>query len=341
MRIPAPLIEEVRVLLGSAADVLVITHVSPDGDAISSLSAVGLALRQMGKSFRLVCDDGLPARFQFLPLADQVRHKPQRKKRYDLIIALDSGDVERLGKAFLNLPQPRPPVLNIDHHPTNTHFGSLNLVDAGANSTTEILYWLFSGLGLPWSADLADALLTGLVTDTLNFQTAGVQPETLRIAADLMEAGADLYQATTAGLNMKEYATLQLWRVGLDNMRLEDGVLWTTVSRLERENIGHGEKSSLGLSNLLSNVYGAAMSAVLLELEDGRVSVGFRCRPPYRVSDLAQELGGGGHHLAAGCTVDGPLAEAAALVVSRSKAAVRRQQRELERARDDSFDPDR
>jgi phosphoesterase RecJ-like protein len=108
-------------------------------------------------------------------------------------------------------------------------------------------------------------------------------------------------------------------------MRLEDGLLWTKISNAEREEAGHHSSNSMGLGNLLVQMDQACVSAVLVEMSDGRVSVSFRCRPPYSVSELARSLGGGGHHLAAGCTVNGPLDEAVEFVIARSKESMRQQ----------------
>ncbi|UCG25654.1 MAG: DHH family phosphoesterase [Chloroflexota bacterium] len=331
--LPAAAIESIRLALEKAETVLVICHVSPDGDAISSLTATGLALEQLGKTFTLVCDDGLPERFLYLPLSHKVSARPAPDVKYDLIIALDAGDARRLGKAYADLAQPRPLLINIDHHITNTRYGQINLVTPESSATSEILLHLFSFLGVELTEELAVCLLTGLVTDTLNFRTAGVNAETLRAAATLVEAGAVLFDVTSKALALKPVSTLFVWQVGLNNMHIEDGLLWTSISNSEREEVGHRGGSSFGLGNMMADVYQAKLSAVMLEMADGRVSVGFRCRPPYSVSELAISLGGGGHHLAAGCTIDGPLAEAVSLVVSKSKESIRQQRLALSQQR--------
>lgn len=310
-----------------ANKILVITHIGPDGDALGSLTAVGVALRQMGKSATLMCDNPIPERFRYLPLADQVRPPSEnRSTKYDLLIAVDCGDETRMGQSFATLPCTVPTVINIDHHVTNTYFGDIQLVVPEAVSATEILYDLFCDMGLTITTDLAMCLLTGVVTDTLGFRTVGVKAKTLRIASELIEAGADLPLITMQGLSRKPYSTALLWKIGLNNMRLEDGLIWTKVSYAQRKAIGYANSSSGGLVNFLGNVSQAAMSAVLLEMEDGKVQVGFRCDPPYSVSELALNLGGGGHPLAAGCSLDGPLDKAEALVVSMSKEAIQQQQ---------------
>lgn len=314
--------------LDGANKIVAITHVSPDGDAISSLVAMGLALQQLDKQVTLVVDDGLPDRFRYLPLSNQVQTEPDGD--YDLIIALDAGDSQRLGKAFADLSQPRPSIINIDHHITNSYYGDINLVVPDASATVEILFNLFPELGIEITPDLATALLSGLVTDTLGFRTANVSSDTLRTAKALVDVGADLFSVTAKALTLKPFSTLLMWQKGLNNVQLEEGVIWTSISYQERLETGYEDTSSFGLGNLLAEVKEAVMSAVFLESANGRVKVGFRCRPPFNVSQLAKNLGGGGHHLAAGCTLDGPLEEVVLMVVKRSKESIRRQRATLE-----------
>lgn len=303
--------------------ILLITHVTPDGDAIGSLIAMGMVLRQLGKQVSLACDDTVPKRFHYLAYIEKIQNEINPETPYDLIIALDCGDAERMGQAYRSLPEPLPMIINIDHHVTNTQFGSINLVDSSANATAEIIFNLLPALGVSLTAEMATALLTGLVTDTLGFRTAGVNARTLNAASQLMDAGADLFTVTTHGLILKPFSTLLLWQKGLDKMRLEDGLLWTSINNKEREEIGHMAPSSSGLVNVMAEVYQSVISVVLLELANGQISVGFRCRPPYSVAELALNLGGGGHPLAAGCTLDGPLEKAEAMVVALSKETIR------------------
>lgn len=323
--INSALVALARELLDRADDILVVTHVQPDGDAISSLVATAHALLQLEKRFSLVCDDGLPSRYAFLPMSDLVASAPKTKHRYDLVIALDAADASRMGQAYETLAPPRPDILNIDHHVTNTRFGRVNIIEPEAASTTEVLFQLLPMLGIHLSADLAQCLLTGLVTDTLNFTTASVTSKTMEAAKVLMENGADLYEVSLQALNLRELSTLRIWQAGLNNSRLEDGIIWTAISNEERLRTGHDGSSSFGLGNFMANVREAVMSAVLLEMGDGTVSVGFRSRPPFDVSEIAVALGGGGHSLASGCTVDGPLPRAEALVIDSCKKSIRNQ----------------
>lgn len=322
-----PTTKAIQQAVERAKNVLVITHVDPDGDAIGSITAVGLAIGRLGKQVTLACDNRVPGRFHYLSMAQQVQQSLNEPMLFDTLIAVDCGDEQRMGRVFADLEK-RPFIINIDHHVTNTQFGNINLVNPEAASTTEMLYQLFTEMGIEVASDLALCLLTGLVTDTLGFRTVGVTPRTMKTASALMDAGADLSLVTMQSLNLKPIATLKLWQAGLNNLRLEDGLIWTSISNEEREAAGYTSPSTGGLVNLMADVDRAAMSAVLLEMNDGAVRVGFRCRPPYSVSDLATNLGGGGHPLASGCTLRMPLAQAVELVVAQSKATIRKQRKQ-------------
>lgn len=309
-----------------ANHVLVIAHVDPDGDAIGSLTAVGQALRQLGKRVTLVCDDAVPARFLYLPLANDVRREPDANVAYDLVIAVDCGDASRMGWAYECLPDPKPTVANIDHHITNTRFGAFNVIVPAASSTAEILHTFLNEIGVTLTPGIAESLLTGIVTDTMGFRTSNVTPATLRAAADLTEAGADIATISLRALHRKSLATVQMWAIGLNRMEWRDGLLWTTISRDEMRLAGlEGSPSSSGLVNFLADIDVAVMGVVLGEMPDGTVRVGMRCVPPYDVAEVAGQFGGGGHTLAAGCTLDGPLDEAEKRIVAACLEAIRRQ----------------
>jgi phosphoesterase RecJ-like protein len=315
----------IRHTLEKSDHVLVITHVDPDGDAIGSLTAVGQAVKQLGLRVTLACDDKVPERFRYLPMTSDVRQTTDDRVGYDVLFAVDCGDELRMGNVYGDLPHPKPFIINIDHHVTNTRFGDVDVVEPTATSTTEILYGLFRELGVEITPDIAMSLLTGLVTDTLGFRTVGVTAKTLRTAADLVDAGADIGFVSMHALNMRAYTTMKLWRTGFNNMHFDDGLIWTAITSQERQEAGYRSSSGVGLTNLLADVEEAVMAAVLMEAEDGTVKVSLRCQPPYDVSEIAVKLGGGGHPLASGCTLPGPLPEAEAIIIQNCKEAIERQ----------------
>jgi phosphoesterase RecJ-like protein len=224
------------------------------------------------------------------------------------------------------LPSPRPPLINIDHHITNDDFGQYNRVEPEASSTAEVLFGLFTELGFEVTPGIAVSLLTGIVTDTMGFRTSNVGSATLRIAGALVEAGANIADISFVALHRKPLSGLQLWQVGLQEMQFEDGLLWTAISyKAIRETGLVGNPSSSGLVNFLADAEDVAIGAVLTETAEGTVRVGLRCRAPYDVASVARQFSGGGHILAAGCTLDGPLDKAEAQIVAACKEAIRRQ----------------
>lgn len=306
--------------------VLVIAHVDPDGDCIGSLTAVGQGLAQLGKRVTLVCDDAVPARFQSLPMGSEVRRAPNTEIPYDLVIAVDCADESRMGWAYDSLPEPKPTLANIDHHITNTHFGAFNIIDPDASSTAEILLRFLAEIGVEMTTGIAESLLTGIVTDTMGFRTTNVTAATLRAAAELVDAGADIATISLQALHQKQFSTAKMWGIGLSRMQIEDGLLWTSISREVMQKAGmDGRPNSSGLVNFLADVDVAVMGVVLTEMEDGTVRVTMRAQPPYNVAEVAIQFGGGGHALAAGCALDGPLERATERIVAACRDAIDRQ----------------
>jgi phosphoesterase RecJ-like protein len=267
----------------------------------------------------------VPQRFHYLPLGGEVRRAPNISVNYDLVIAVDCADESRMGWAYATLPEPKPSLANIDHHVTNTRFGAFNVIDPDASSTAEILYRFLMDLGVTITPGIAESLLTGVVTDTMGFRTSNVTVATLRTAADLIDAGGDIAAISLRALHQRPLATAKMWGIGLSKMKQEDGLLWTTISREEMQSAGiEGSPSSSGLVNFLADVEEAVMGVVLGEMPDGTVRVTMRCQSPYNVAEVATQFGGGGHALAAGCTLDGPLARAELLIVTACLVEIRR-----------------
>ncbi|HEY74901.1 MAG TPA: bifunctional oligoribonuclease/PAP phosphatase NrnA [Thermoflexia bacterium] len=306
---------------------LLVTHVAPDGDAIGSLLGLGWTLLAQGKSPTLACQDVLPRRFAFLPGFEKVVQDPPPGP-YDLLIVLDCSDLDRIGQIGEVVGRDLP-LLNIDHHVTNTRFGTVDLVAEDAVSTTHLLYHLLQRLNYSLDERIATCLLTGLVTDTRGFRTANVTPEILRIAVELMEAGAPLTTITRNGLDRRPLAALRLWGAGLARLQSANGIVWTTLPVSVQQTIGHDGYGDAGLANLLISAEEAKVSVVFTEQPDGEVEVGFRATPGFDVSRIALQLGGGGHALAAGCRVPGPLEEAQRRVLALLREDLARQRQQV------------
>ncbi len=301
--------------LAGAQRVAVISHIRPDGDAVGSALGLGWALRTAGKQVIVALADGVPQNLRHLPGADEVR--PRVTEAVDWVVAVDAGDRSRLGDA---LPPQQPVDLNIDHHKTNTRYGRYNLVQPSAVSTTAILTEFIQRLGLPLPPEAAQALLTGLITDTIGFRTSNMTPDALRLAADLMERGADLPTLYFKALVERSYAALRYWGAGLSRLRREGALVWTWLTLADRRVTGYNENDDADLVNLLSAVQDCAVGVVFVEQPGGKVKVSWRARPGWDVSQVAVQFGGGGHAPAAGATLEGPLEEVQERVLTATRA---------------------
>jgi bifunctional oligoribonuclease and PAP phosphatase NrnA len=300
--------------IGRAATVLLIAHVSPDSDAIGSLLGLTHALRGLGKIVTPACSDPLRDHFNFLPGDSEVVTRASGP--IDLVIALDCGDESRLGSVWSELPAPRPPLINLDHHVTNTRFGQINWVDPSATSTAEIVLEAIDLLHAPLTSDIARCLLHGLVGDTLGFRTPNTTPKQLQIAQRLMEAGASLNASMDQQFNRRSLALIRLWGKAISALQIKDRIIYTAISQAMRHACGMSGTGDISLASFLISANEADRSAVLVEKDDGQVEISLRAKPGFNVSNAAQALGGGGHPLAAGATIDGPLADATKRVLA-------------------------
>ena len=305
-----------------AGDILAVCHIAPDGDAIGSLLGLGWALRQLGKKYTLVCADTIPEVYLFLPGSEKV--VPRSTGEHDLLIALDCSDRKRLGQACPTELLERVPIINIDHHVTNSKFGTVNWVDPFASATAEMVAELVGHLGLSLTLPLATCLLNGIVSDTRGFRTPNTTARTLAMAIRLMEAGAPLAEIVERNFNRRSLSSMRLWAKVIDGIKLLDGrVIWGEITRQMRQECGAAESDDGGLANFLITAQEADIAVVLTEKEDRVVDVSMRAGPGLDVSQVAVRLGGGGHPQAAGCTIQGTLAEVREKVWAEVKRSLR------------------
>jgi phosphoesterase RecJ-like protein len=234
---------------------------------------------------------------------------------FDLVIALDCADRQRMGAlaGIRCLQDVR--LLNIDHHVTNVRFGDLNVVDDAASSTSEIVLHLLDALALPIDGAIATSLLTGIVTDTRGLRTSNVTDDTVAAVLRLMRAGADLSEVARRGLDQRPLAAMRLWGLALGALQLEDRIVWTHVTLDMQREAGYVGRGDAGLSSYLVSAEEADVAVVFVERTDGRIDVGFRAVPGFNVGRIALGFGGGGHALAAGCLLTGPRDDAEARVL--------------------------
>lgn len=311
-------IDAFRSLLAASQRILLLSHVAPDGDAIGS--QLGLKWLLEAQGYGVVCAnwDGVPTLLRsdlVAPGWQSVVHNPVKPKRrgsgYDLVIALDCSDMQRLGKAY-DASLAAALLVNIDHHITNLDFGAVNLVDPAASSTAEMVWRVAEALGWPVGPEAAQCLLLGIVSDTRSFRVGNVTPALLGVAQKLMEAGASLAAINELALERRNVDTICLWGHALAALQLarQERILWTAIPLAMRGHCNGVEQSDSGLANFMIGAEEADVAVILTEREDGLVDVGMRAAPGFDVAQVALALGGGGHPRAAGCTLAMPLEQA-------------------------------
>ena len=307
--------ERAATLIADASSIAVISHERPDGDAVGSMLALTLALQAIGKQATPALAGGLPQKWNFLPGAEQV--EPELPAGDHLIITVDAADKRRVGAIDVGDVD-----INFDHHPSNTQFGKVNLVDPGAAATTVVLYRLFPDLGLPIELDIARNLLVGLITDTLGFRTSSVTPAALRISAELIELGAEISDLYRKALFGRSYSAVRYWAQGLSRMDMRDGVVWAILKLEDRKHAQYPGSDDADLIDLLTTIEGPRVAVMFVEQPEGKVKISWRALPGLDVSKLAASFDGGGHEPAAGAMIEGDVEEIVDRVLESTFAAI-------------------
>lgn len=297
--------EEIKSRLHAAGRILIVSHIRPDGDAIGSTLALGLALLDAGKQVQMVLADGVPAGFRHLPGSEKIRTRAEGK--FDLIITVDCSDPKRVGAALDGYP---PPDLVIDHHVTTEPFGTLNLVEPDAVATASVLTRHMPRWGLTITPAIASNLITGIVTDTLGFRTSNTTPECLRQAADLLELGVDMSNLYFRSLVRRTFAGAKYWGAGLSSLQRANGMVWSTLTLADRQAAGYNANDDADLINIVSSIDDADIALMFVEQSPQRTKISWRgLKLHIDVSQIARQFGGGGHRAASGAEVNGTLAE--------------------------------
>jgi len=301
--------------LDNAKNIVVASHVRPDGDAIGSLLGLGLALRNAGKSVQMVLVDGASASFRHLEGSELIVREP--KGEHDTFITVDCADFKRVGKFFENYGQPD---INIDHHKTNELFGKLNLIEAEEVATAAILTNYLPAWGYKITKPIAAALLTGIITDTLGFRTSNTNPSALRLCATLMETGVDMPDLYMRSLVKRTFVAARYWGAGLSNMEQKDGIVWSTLTLVDRKKTGYGGNDDADLINMISAIDGNKVGMIFVEQSDSNVKISWRAlEHGIDVSKVAKHFKGGGHAAAAGADIPGKLSEIQPLVLKTTR----------------------
>jgi phosphoesterase RecJ-like protein len=277
---------------------------------------LGLALEDLGKEVQMVVSD--PPSNTFRHLAGFAKIGLQADGDFDLRVTVDTANYERVGDALNG----EAVDINIDHHETNTNFARINLVDPDAVAVAAILAQNFSEMGLTLTPSIAEALLTGILTDSQGFRTLNTNPAAMRISAELMEAGADLPSLYFEAMGKRSLSAARYWGVGLSKMVFQDQIAWTSLSLADRKAAKYHGRDDADLINVLISVEGVEIAVIFIQQDENTVKVSWRGKGGVDVSRVAALFGGGGHKAAAGAMVSGQLDEVESRVIEATKVPV-------------------
>ena len=288
---------------------LLISHTSPDGDAVGSMFALGWILRALGKEVLYCNESGLPRQHSWVAAADQEVLSEPPSEGYDWAISVDCGDASRLGasvKSGLDFHR----CVNIDHHQGNTEFGAVNWIEQ-RSSVGEMIALLARDLGIAPAGALGEALYLALVTDSGFFSYSNTTAETLRVAADILDQGLDLDRFNANLLRQWSPGTIKLHGLALENafLALNGRVGVVAVDEDMVSRTGATWEDSDTLVDYMRRVRGVQVSLCLKEKERGRTKMSMRSWGEVNVQAIAASLGGGGHANAAGGVLDAGLQE--------------------------------
>ena len=293
--------------------ILIASHSDPDGDALGSLLALGLALSKFGKETTLYNESAIPAVYRFLPAIDRIVHRLEKPERYDTAVVLDCGDISRLGSARGTIEQIRP-LINLDHHISNTGFGDIQWVDTEACATSEIVYRLISEFDVRIDRQMAICIYTGILTDTGSFRFSNTNQAAFEISREMAAIGVEPYEVA-----QRVYGTYSLGRIKLLNLALDsieisgNGKLSImTVTKNMLDETGTHPEDVDGLINYARRIQDVKVAALIQEPQNGhgqdrdrrKYHVSLRSDGSVDVAAIASSFGGGGHYSAAGFQIE-------------------------------------
>ncbi len=305
------MLDKIANAISLSENIALLPHVAADGDALGSSFALALAISGMGKNVRVLLEEEIPYIYGFLPGTELSGVYRQGAERYDTVIAIDCGDMGRLGKRADVFDGARI-TADIDHHATNTGFAVHCYVDTGAAATGEIIYKLLALLGIKIDRDIATCLYVAVATDTGGFRYSNTTPFTHELAAELLKAGVDVAVVSQKVFDTTSFEKVKLISVAINTLELfENGkIAIMAISNELIKSTGAKEEDCDGIINTARNIRGVEVAAMLRQLNNGEIKVNLRSNFTFDVAAIASLYKGGGHKKAAGYTIAGTLENA-------------------------------
>jgi len=308
--------EQIIQKIKSSQHILLTSHIVPDGDAVGSLLALGLALGRIDIKTTIYNSSPIPAVYRFLPSVERIVRHIKKAKTYDTAIVLDCGDLPRIGEVSSSVAQ-IPVVINIDHHISNTNFGDLQLIDTTACATAEIVYRLIKALKVPIDRDIATSIYTGILTDTGSFRFSNTNQAAFAISNEMAAVGMKPYSVAQRVYGTYSLGRIKLLNLALDSIEISNNgkMSLMTVTKSMLEETGTQPEDVDGLINYARRIEDVKIAALIQELRNGigesknlsRYHVSLRSDGTVDVAAIAGFFGGGGHMTAAGFQVESTL----------------------------------
>jgi phosphoesterase RecJ-like protein len=297
---------------------LVCSHARPDGDAVGSMLAMGMLLRQLGKHADLITPDGIPVVYRSLPEADSVSFALSVRGHYDAVIMLECDGLDRAGLRGLD----RYFLINIDHHITGSHWADLNWIDHQAVSVGELVLRLVEAANVVVTPQMATCLYTTLLTDTGGFIYGSLQASTFALARDLVLAGADPIRIAQDVCFSAPVSKMLILGAALSSLKRDGRLTWLSITHNDMVRASAADEDCEGIVNYALGIAAVEAAVFFRELPEGRIRVSLRSKGSINIAAIAEQFGGGGHEFAAGCTVDGPLPQAIERILPAIRAAL-------------------
>lgn len=297
------MLSQVVELIENKENFAITTHVRPDGDGIGSSLGLCWLLRSLGKTAEVIVSDGIPISYRQLPGADEIRKVSEIDNQYDAVFVIECSDAARpqiknLDKQF---------VVNIDHHATCEHFGTINWIDATASAVGEMIYNLCKAIGGRITKEIAECVYLALVTDTGSFHFPNTTERTLKVASELVKAGVKPADISQAVYNSYPWSRIELMRRVLDTVKRDASgrVAWMRQTLEMKEISGSVDGDNSGFVNIPLSAKEVKAVVYMREVEPNRFRVSLRSKGDINVARIAEKFEGGGHKNAAGCRAVG------------------------------------
>lgn len=285
-----------------AEKILIVSHVNPDGDTIGCLLALGLALISMGKRVTLLCQDGIPSRFQFLPGSELILS--QTSETADVSIAVDCGSDQQLGNAARAFSRAKT-TIQIDHHDFGQSFGKIQVLEEDAAAVGEIVYELIRALKAEITTTIATCLLTSIIVDTGSFRFSNIRPKTFDVCSKLIRKGVDMQHLIEESYwkKSRSMARLSGHCIAATQFSANGKIAWSTVYQRDFKHFGAQLSDVDAVADELRSIEGVKIAAIFRETGHKRFRVSLRSSDGINVAQVAKRFGGGGHHNSAGCSI--------------------------------------